>query len=132
MIKKGFKELVEQAEREIQSLDAEEAIPFVGDSGTVLVDIRDIRELNREGKIPGAFHAPRGMLEFWIDPDSPYHKKIFASGKRFVFYCNKGWRSALATQTARNMGLENVCHVRGGFEAWVGAGGPVEPVERKK
>ena len=81
--------------------------------------------------IPGAFHAPRGMLEFWVDPESPYHKDIFASGKTFVFYCRSGQRSALATKTVRDMGLEAVCHIEGGFTAWTEAGAPVAELTRK-
>lgn len=127
----GYRELVERAQAEISAIAADEALALLGDSDVVMVDLRDVRELWREGKIPGAFHAPRGMLEFWVDPDSPYHKDIFSSGKRFVFYCNKGWRSALATQTAQHMGLQPVCHIDGGFSAWVDAGGPVETVERR-
>jgi rhodanese-related sulfurtransferase len=92
----------------------------------VFVDLRDIRELNREGRVPGAFHCPRGMLEFWIDPQSKYHKPIFAEDKRFVFFCAAGQRSALATETAQRMGLNPVAHIAGGFGAWKAAGGPVE------
>ena len=86
----------------------------------------DPRELEREGKIPGAFHAPRGMLEFWVDPESPYYKDVFAPGKTFVFYCQSGWRSALATRTVQDMGLPNVCHVGGGYRAWKDAGADTE------
>ncbi len=96
----------------------------------VFIDLRDIRELQREGKIPGARHVPRGMLEFWIDPQSPYHKPLFTEKKRFIFYCNLGWRSALAAQVAQVMGLENLCHIGGGFDAWVKAGGPVEELRK--
>ena len=92
----------------------------------MFVDLRDPRELEREGKIPGAFHCPRGMLEFWVDPESPYHKPVFASGKRFVFYCMSGWRSALSTKTVQDMGLPNVAHIAGGFNAWRKDGGDVE------
>jgi rhodanese-related sulfurtransferase len=99
----------------------------------VLVDIRDVRELQRDGKVPGAFHCPRGMLEFWIDPRSRYHKPVFAQDKRFVFFCAGGLRSALAALTAHRMGLAPVAHIRGGFGAWKAAGGPVEmPPERPK
>jgi rhodanese-related sulfurtransferase len=96
----------------------------------VFVDLRDVRELDHEGMVPDAFHAPRGMIEFWVDPESPYHKDIFASGKTFVFYCRSGWRSALSTKTVQDMGLDNVCHIGGGFGAWMEAEGPV--VERPK
>ena len=125
-MKVGYKALIEAAEREIETLDLGAARALLNDPGVVFVDIRDVRELAREGKIPGAFHAPRGMLEFWVDPDSPYHKDVFASGKQLVFYCQSGWRSALATQTVQHMGLENVCHIGGGFAAWKAAGAPVE------
>ncbi|MEJ2089596.1 MAG: rhodanese-like domain-containing protein [Gammaproteobacteria bacterium] len=128
----GYQALIDAAEAEIETLTPEAARALLGDDDVVFVDIRDIRELTREGKIPDAFHATRGMLEFWIDPDSPYFKEIFGSGKRFVFYCQSGWRSALATQTVQRMGLARVCHVGGGFRAWVDAGHPVETVERKR
>jgi rhodanese-related sulfurtransferase len=122
----GYKVLCEAAEREIETLAVEQAVKLTGRDDTVLVDIRDIRELQREGRIPGAFHCPRGMLEFWIDPQSPYHKPIFAEDKKFVFFCAGGLRSALAAQTAQRMGLKPVAHVQGGFGAWKKAGGPVE------
>ena len=90
------------------------------------IDIRDVRELDREGVIPGAFHAPRGMLEFWVDPESPYHKPLFARPHtRYVLFCAAGWRSALATKTLQEMGLENVAHIDGGFTAWKESGAPV-------
>lgn len=130
-MKIGIKELVAQAEAKIETISAAEAIAKANSPETVLVDLRDIRELAREGKVPGAFHAPRGMLEFWVDPDSPYHNEIFSSGKEFIFFCNKGWRSALATATVCDMGLSPVCHIDGGFTAWVEAGGAVEKVARK-
>ena len=125
----GYKALCEAAEREIETLLVEEAIKLAGRNDTVLVDIRDIRELQREGKVPGAFHCPRGMLEFWIDLRSPYHKPIFADDKKFVFFCAGGLRSALAAQTAQRMGLKPVAHIGGGFGAWKKAGGPVEATE---
>ena len=124
-------ELISQAEAEIETLSVDQVSALLNDDDTVIVDLRDVRELWREGKIPGALHAPRGMLEFWVAPDSPYHRDIFASGKRFVFYCAMGWRSALATQTAQRMGLQPVCHIQGGFKAWTEAGQPVETVEKK-
>ena len=96
-IKKGIKQMVAEANAEIETIEAADALVLQNDPEVVIVDIRDIRELKRDGRIPGSLHAPRGMLEFWIDPDSPYHKDIFASGKRFVFHCASGWRSALAT-----------------------------------
>jgi rhodanese-related sulfurtransferase len=125
-ITKGYKALLAEAGSRIETLTPEQAIPFHGDDGVVLVDLRDPRELEREGRIPGAFHCPRGMLEFWIDPESPYHKPVFAQDKRFVFFCAGGWRSALAAATASEMGLKPVAHIEGGFGAWRKAGGPVE------
>jgi len=125
--------LVEAAEREIDTLAAADAVELHGRPDVVFVDLRDIRELNREGRVPGAFHCPRGMLEFWIDPQSKYHKPIFAEDKRFVFFCAAGQRSALATLTAKDMGLQPVAHIGGGFGAWKEAGGPVEaPAEKRK
>lgn len=125
-MKKSVKQLVEAAEADIETISVDEALKLQDDPDVVIVDLRDVRELKHEGFIPGAFHAPRGLLEFWVDPDSPYHNEIFASGKRFLFYCGLGWRSALATKAVQDMGLERVCHIGGGFEAWVEAGGPVE------
>jgi rhodanese-related sulfurtransferase len=133
----GYKALCEAAEREIETLPTEEAIKLAGRDDTVLVDIRDIRELQREGRVPGAVHAPRGMLEFWIDPTSPYHKPVFAQDKKYVFFCAGGLRSALAAQTAQRMGMKPVAHIKGGFSAWRKAGGPVDlpemaPGEKKE
>jgi rhodanese-related sulfurtransferase len=125
-LKRSVKELVADAMAEVETVKAAEAITMKNDSNVVLVDIRDIRELERDGRIPGAFHAPRGMLEFWVDPESPYHKEIFASGKKFMFFCAGGLRSALAAQQLQRMGLEPVCHIEGGFRAWKEAGGDVE------
>jgi rhodanese-related sulfurtransferase len=122
----GHKAMVEAAEREIETLPVEQAVAMHGRDDVVFVDLRDPRELAREGRLPGAFSCTRGMLEFWIDPDSPYHKPIFAQDKRFVFFCAGGMRSALATQTAQRMGLKPVAHIAGGFGAWKKAGGPVE------
>jgi rhodanese-related sulfurtransferase len=125
--------LVEAAEREIESLSANDAIALHGRDDVVFVDLRDIRELQREGRVPDAFHCPRGMLEFWIDPESKYHKSVFAADKRFVFFCAAGQRSALATQSAQRMGLAPVAHIAGGFGAWRAAGGPIEmPAEKPR
>ncbi len=126
----SVRELVEVAEREIESVSASDAVALHGKDDVVLVDLRDIRELQREGRVPGAFHCPRGMLEFWIDPESKYHKSVFAADKRFVFFCAAGQRSALATQCAQRVGLAPVAHIAGGFAAWKAAGGPVEMPER--
>ena len=126
----GYKALVDAAEREVETLAIEEAIKLASRDDVVLVDIRDPRELQRDGKVPGAFHCTRGMLEFWIDPDSPYHKPVFAQDKKFVFFCAGGLRSALAAQIAQRMGLKPVAHIQGGFGAWKKAGGPVEAPEQ--
>jgi rhodanese-related sulfurtransferase len=123
--------MVEAAKREIEEVAASEAVALAGRDDVLLVDIRDIRELARDGRVPGAFHAPRGMLEFWIDPASPYFKPVFGEDKRFVFFCGGGLRSALAAKTAQDMGLKPVAHVLGGFKAWTEAGGPVEAPQRK-
>jgi rhodanese-related sulfurtransferase len=123
----GFRALVDAAEREIETLSVEDAIALHGRDDVVFVDLRDIRELSREGKMPGALHCPRGMLEFWIDPESPYHKPAFAEDKKFLFFCAGGWRSALAAQAAHRMGLKPVAHIQGGFGAWRKANGPIEP-----
>jgi rhodanese-related sulfurtransferase len=125
-ITNGFRALLDAAEREIDTLTVEDAIALHSHRDVTFIDVRDVRELEREGRVPGAFHCPRGMLEFWIDPQSPYHKPIFAEDKRFVFFCAGGWRSALAAQTAHRMGLHPVAHIKGGFGAWHKAGGPVE------
>ena len=122
----GYQQLVDEANAEIETVSVEDALTLLDDDGVTFVDIRDVRELKREGRIPGAVHAPRGMLEFWVDPDSPYHREVFASGKKFVFYCASAWRSALATQALQRMGLKPVVHIGGGFTAWREAGGPIE------
>ena len=131
-MKKGYRQLLDEANAEIEVVSPEEASALLDDADTVFVDIRDPRERDRDGVIPGAFHATRGMLEFWIDPESPYHKPVFASGKAFVFFCAGGWRSALATKTAQDMGLAPVKHILGGFTAWREAGLPVEAAPKKK
>ena len=130
-ITNGYQQLVAAAEREIETLSVADALALHDSEDVVFVDLRDVRELWREGYIPGSFHCPRGMLEFWIDPDCMYFKDIFASGKKFLFYCNLGWRSALAAQVCQQMGLTPVAHVAGGFDAWTQAGGPVERKEKK-
>jgi rhodanese-related sulfurtransferase len=125
-ITRGYRSLVDEANGKIETLPVADAIALHGRDDVVLVDIRDPRELERDGRVPGAFHCTRGMLEFWIDPDSPYHKPVFAGDKRFVFFCAGGMRSALAAATAHDMGLKPVAHIEGGFGAWKKAGGPVE------
>ena len=128
-MKKGIKEVLAEANAEIETIDTANAITMHGRADVVFVDLRDPREMEREGVIPGAFKCTRGMLEFWIDPDSPYHKPVFAEDKKFVFFCAAGWRSALATKTAQDMGLAKVAHIDGGFGAWRDAKGPVEAVK---
>ena len=125
-------DMVAAAEREIETLPAADAIKLHGAGDVTFVDLRDIRELDREGRLPGAFHCPRGMLEFWIDPNSPYAKPIFQEDKKFIFHCAGGLRSALAAKTAQDMGLKPVAHIGGGFAAWRDAGGLVEKWEPKK
>lgn len=130
-ISKGYRQLVAEAEKEIETLGIEAALALHGSEDVVFVDLRDVRELWREGTIPGAFHCPRGLLEFWIDPDSMYYRDIFACGKKFLFFCNLGWRSALAAQVCQQMGLTPVAHIGGGFDAWKAAGGPVAVKEKR-
>ena len=130
-LKIGYQELIQQAMSEIETLSLEKAQELLADSNVLFVDIRDIRELEREGMIPNALHAPRGMLEFWVDPDSPYYKPIFGEGKKLVLYCASAWRSALATQTLQSMGVPNICHMEGGFSAWKKAQLPVIPKVNK-
>jgi rhodanese-related sulfurtransferase len=130
-LRKRFRQMVDEAKARIKTLSLEEARARLGRDDVVFVDLRDVRELEREGMIPGAFHCPRGMLEFWIDPDSPYYKDVFGAGKEFVFYCNCAWRSALACDVAQQMGLEPVCEMDGGFTAWKNAGFPVAQRAKK-
>ena len=124
-------EMVARATAEIENVSVEEAMTLVGDDRILFVDIRDVRELDREGMIPGAYHAPRGMLEFWVDPASPYHKEVFASDRRFILYCAAASRSALAAKTLQDMGFEPVAQLAGGFAAWKKAGGNVVERPRK-
>ena len=128
---KGYKQMLAEADALVTSVSAEEMIAQQGSGELVLVDIRDPRELEREGMIPGAFHAPRGMLEFWIDPESPYHKPRFAEGKTYVFYCASGWRSLLAARLAMDMGIE-ARSLRGGFGDWKRAGHLVAEMTDKR
>ncbi|QCP87268.1 rhodanese-like domain-containing protein [Cereibacter sphaeroides] len=126
---KGYKEMLAEAEAVVISVEGDDMAARYRDADIVMVDIRDPRELEREGMIPGAFHAPRGMLEFWIDPESPYHKPRFAEDRTFVFYCASGWRSLLAARVAQEMGLK-ARSLRGGFGEWKKAGRPVAEVNR--
>ncbi len=125
MIIKGVEALVAEASQAITTYTAEEAIAMDGDPDTVLVDIRDIRELQRDGRVPGALHAPRGMLEFWVDPKSRYFKPVFGESRTFVLFCAGGGRSALAALALQQMGMTNVAHIGSGFHGWVEAGGDV-------
>ncbi|MFM9858329.1 rhodanese-like domain-containing protein [Pseudoxanthobacter sp. M-2] len=130
-MKKGYKQLLAEAGAEVTAVEPAEALALHGRDDVVFVDLRDPRERERDGSIPDAFSCPRGMLEFWVDPESPYAKPVFAENKRFVFFCASGWRSALATKTVQDMGMENVSHLAGGFGAWKAAGGPVAPIVPK-
>lgn len=130
-LKIGYRSLIDGAMAQIDTIPLDQAQKWLSEPNTIFVDIRDVRELEREGMIPNALHAPRGMLEFWVDPDSPYYKPIFGEGKRLVLYCASAWRSALATETLQKMGLPHVCHLEGGFSAWKKAGLPtVEKVSK--
>ena len=131
VVKVTHKQLIDTALSEIETLEVDQAVPLLDSEDTVFVDLRDPRELQREGKIPNALHATRGMIEFWVDPTSPYFKDVFGSGKQFVFYCQSGWRSALATKTVQDMGLENVCHIGDGYRGWKDSGAPTEAVEKR-
>lgn len=130
-LKKGFKQLLAEAEHKAPGISPEEARGRLGDATTVFVDIRDVRELEREGMIPGAFHAPRGMLEFWVDPESPYYKPVFTEDKTYILYCQADWRGVLAAATLKEMGLPKVFHLTGGYGAWRGAGLPTAPRPEK-
>ena len=119
-------EMVAQANAAVRSLSVDQARDLQGHDDVVFIDLRDIRELAKTGRIAGARHVPRGMLEFWIDPKSPYHNPLFADDKTFVFYCATGWRSALAAKCAQDMGLHPVAHLDGGMTAWLEADGPID------
>ena len=132
-ITKGFRVLVDEAMAEVTTYTVAEVLAKSGSDNVQIVDIRDPRELEREGTVPGALLAPRGMLEFWVDPASPYFKPVFADeSKEFILFCGAGWRSALATKTLQDMGMTNVAHIDGGYAAWVASGGPIETLEERK
>lgn len=133
-ITKGYKALIAEANAVITTYSVEQVRARLGqDPRLQLVDIRDPRELEREGCVPGALHAPRGMLEFWVDPESPYFKPVFADeDKEFVLFCGGGWRSALSAKALQEMGMRNVAHIDGGFGAWKKADAPVESYEDHK
>lgn len=131
-IHRGIKAMLDDANAQIETMTAADVIAASKRDDVVIVDLRDPRELEREGKVPGAFSCTRGMLEFWIDPQSPYAKEVFQQDKKFIFFCAGGWRSALAAKTAQDMGLSPVAHMNGGFKAWREAGGPIEQAEPRK
>jgi rhodanese-related sulfurtransferase len=131
-ITKGFRTLVDEAMGRVKTYSVDEVKARLNDPKVQIVDIRDVREL-AAGTVPGSFHAPRGMLEFWVDPASPYHKPLFADeGKEFILFCGAGWRSALATKTLQDMGMTNVAHIDGGYAEWVKQGAPTETLEERK
>ena len=128
----GYKQLVNQAMAEVTTYSVEQVKARLGDAGVQLVDIRDVREL-ADGTVLGALHAPRGMLEFWVDPESPYYKPALGdASKEYILFCGAGWRSALATKALKDMGMTNVAHIDGGFTEWVKQGGPTESLEQRK
>ena len=132
-ITKGIKVLVAEAMAQVTTYSVDEVKARMADARMQIVDIRDVRELEREGTVPGCFNAPRGMLEFWVDPASPYFKTIFGDeSKEFVLFCGAGWRSALAAKALQDMGMTNVAHIDGGFTDWVKQGAPVETYEQHK
>ncbi len=132
-ITKGFQALVDEAMAQVITYSVDQVRDRLNDSKVQIVDIRDPRELEKEGTLPGALLAPRGMLEFWVDPASPYFKPIFADeSKEFILFCGAGWRSALATKTLRDMGMTNVAHIDGGFTAWKKADAPMVSLEQHK
>ena len=129
--RKGFRQMVDEAKARIKTISLEEAKSRLGSDRVVFVDLRDVRELEREGMIPGAFHAPRGMLEFWVDPESPYYKPVFTADKTFILYCQADWRGVLAAAALGDMGMENVLHLEGGYGEWRKAGAPTGPKPEK-
>jgi rhodanese-related sulfurtransferase len=132
-ITKGFQALVDEAMAQVITYSVDQVRERLADSKVQIVDIRDPRELEKEGTLPGALLAPRGMLEFWVDPASPYFKPVFADeSKEFILFCGAGWRSALATKTLRDMGMTNVAHIDGGFTAWKKADAPMVSLEQHK
>ena len=132
-ITKGFRALVDEAMAQVTTYSVAQVLARLQDPKVQIVDIRDVRELEREGTVPGALLAPRGMLEFWVDPDSPYFKPVFADeGREFILFCGAGWRSALATKTLHDMGMRNVAHIDGGFAAWKKAAAPMVTLEQHK
>jgi rhodanese-related sulfurtransferase len=124
---RSSKDLVEEASTRVTALPPRQVADLLGDPAYLVVDIREPRELEREGALPGAYRAPRGMLEFWVDPQSPYYRPALDDGRTLVLYCGSAWRSALAAAALQEMGREDVVHLEGGFGAWKAEGLPVEP-----
>ena len=132
-ITRGYRALVDAAMAQVRTYSVAQVRERMDRPDVQLVDIRDVRELQAEGTVPGSYHAPRGMLEFWVDPESPYFKKVFADeGREFVLFCGAGWRSALATKALQDMGMSNVAHIDGGYTEWVKQGGPTETLEQRR
>ncbi|MHA1597463.1 MAG: rhodanese-like domain-containing protein [Alphaproteobacteria bacterium] len=131
-LEKGHLRLLEEARAVIEVIDVNNAMTLLGSDDVAFIDLREIQELHREGMVPDAFHAPRGLLEFWADPESPYHKPVFASGKNLILYCSLGWRSALATRSLMEMGVPNIRHMEGGFTAWKEADGEIQEKTKKQ
>lgn len=131
-ITRSAMDLVAEANAAVRTLDINEAIALHGREDVAFIDLRDPREVAKTGRIKGAHHVPRGMLEFWIDPKSPYFKPYFGEDKTFVFYCAGGWRSALSAKTAQDMGLKPVAHIAGGMKAWLEAAGPIDPPKERE
>ena len=129
MLKMGFKAMLGEANAEIDTVSAEKAREYVGDENILFVDVRETQEVENSGGLPGSVHVPRGLLEFIADPESPMHKSELSSGRQLVLYCASGGRSALAAKTLQDMGLSNICHIAGGFTAWVDIGGPTTVAE---
>lgn len=120
-------QMVSEANEQVEEISVANALRLVEQENILFIDVRDIREVAKTGRVLGARHVPRGMLEMWIDPETPYHREFFAEDRKFIFYCASAWRSALAAKTAQDMGLTPVAHLEGGINAWIDAGGPIEP-----
>ena len=120
-------QMVSEANEQVEEISVANALRLVKQENILFIDVRDIREVAKTGRVLGARHVPRGMLEMWIDPETPYHREFFAEDRKFIFYCASAWRSALAAKTAQDMGLTPVAHLKGGINAWIDAGGPIEP-----
>ena len=120
-------QMVSEANEQVEGFSVANALRLVKQENILFIDVRDIREVAKTGRVLGARHVPRGMLEMWIDPETPYHREFFAEDRKFIFYCASAWRSALAAKTAQDMGLTPVAHLEGGINAWIDAGGPIEP-----